>query len=77
MRAGLSVMLLIGFGCSGPEVSQPHDIGESYRNTCPSRRLLPEKGRAVKERCPSPSVGWGPAGEALSGAATAVRMSKL
>ena len=77
MYAGLLVMLLIGFGSSGQEVSQPHDIDESYWDTCPSLRLPPEKDRADKERCPSPSVGWSPVGEALNGAATAVRLPKL
>ena len=77
MRAGLLIMLLIGFGCAGPEASPTRDIAESHRDTCPSRRLPPERGRAIEGRCLAPSVGWGPAGEALSGAATAVWMPKL
>jgi len=74
MRAGLLIMLLIGFGCAGPEAPSTRDVAESHRDTCPSRRLPPERDRAVEGRCFSPSVGWRLAGEALNGAATAVRM---
>ena len=77
MRAGLLIMLLIGFGCAGPEAPHPRDVAESHRDTCPSRRMPPEKDRAVEGRCLAPSVGRSLAGEALSGAATAVRMPKL
>ena len=77
MSAGLLIMLLISFGCAGPEASPTSDVAESHRDTCPSRRLPPERGRAIEGRCFSQSVGWGLAGEALSGAATALRMPKL
>jgi hypothetical protein len=74
MRAGLLIMLLIGFGCAGPEAPPTRDVVESHRDTCPSRRVPSERDRAIEGRCLSQSVGWGLAGEALSGAATAVRM---
>ena len=77
MRAGLLIMLLIGFGCAGPEATPTRDVAESHRDICPFRRVPPEKDRAVEGRCLVPSVGWGPAGEALSGVATAVRMPQL
>ena len=81
MRIGLLVILLIGFGCAGPQAPQTpqtRDVAEeSHGDTCPSRRVFPEKERAIQKRCPSASVGWGTAGEALSGAATAVRMPNL
>jgi len=77
MRAGLLIMLLIGFGCAGPEASPPRDVAEFHRGTCPSHRVPPEGDRAVEGRCLAPSIGWGSAGEALSGAATAVRVPKL
>lgn len=74
MRAGLLIMLLIGLGCAGPEVPQTSGVAESRRDTCHSRQLPPERERAVAERCPSQQAWWGPVGEALSGAATAVRV---
>ena len=77
MRAGLLIMLLIGFGCAGPEASYTRDVAESHGDTCSSRQVPPEKDRAGEGRCLVPSVGWGPASEALSGAATAVRMPQL
>jgi len=77
MRAGLLIMPLIASGCAGPEVSRTHDVAESHRDTCPSRRVPPERDHAVEWRYLAPSVGWGLAGEALSGAATAVRMPQL
>ena len=77
MRAGLLIMLLIGFGCAGPEAPPTREVAESHRDTCSSRRVPPEWDRAVEGRCLVPSVGWGPASEALSGAATAVRMPQL
>ena len=78
MHIGLLVILLIGFGCAGPPASQTRDVAEeSHGDTCLSRLVLPEKERAIQKRCPSASVGWGTAGEALSGAATAVRMPNL
>lgn len=77
MRISLLVMLLIGFGCAGPQVTQTRDVAESHRDTCPSRPVFPEKEPAIQKRCPSASIGWGTADEALSGAATAVRMPNL
>lgn len=78
MRIGLLVILLIGFGCAGPQAPQTQDVvEESHGDTCPFRPVFPEKERAIQKRCPSASVGWGTAGEALSGAATAVRMPNL
>ena len=77
MRIGLLVILLIGFGCAGPQAPQTRDVAEYHGDTCPSRPVFPEKERAIQKRCPSASVGWGTAGEALSGAATAVRMPNL
>lgn len=74
MRAGLLIMPLIGFGCAGPEVSRTHDVAESHLDTCPSSLVPYERDRAVEGRCLVPSVGWGPAGEALSGVATAMRI---
>ena len=76
MRSGLLVMLLIGFGCSGPEAPQPRNVAESHRDTCPSSRVPPERDRDVEGRCLAPSVRWSSAGETLNGAATAVRMPK-
>ena len=77
MRIGLLVILLIGFGCAGPQAPQTRYVAESLGETCSSRPVFPEKERAIQKRCPSASVGWGTAGEALSGAATAVRMPNL
>jgi hypothetical protein len=74
MRAGLLIMLLIGVGCAGSEVPRTSGGMESRRDTCPSRQLSPERERAVAERCSSRQVWWSSVGEALSGAATAVRM---
>lgn len=77
MRLGILVILLIGFGCAGPQVPQPRDVTEFHRDSCPSRPVFPEKEPAIEKRCPSASIGWGTADEALSGAATAVRMPNL
>lgn len=77
MRIGLIVIYFIGFGCAGPQAPQTRDVVEYHGNTCPSRSVFLEKERAVQKRCPSASVGWGTAGEALNGAATAVRMPNL
>ena len=77
MRAALLLMLLIGFGCAGPEVPPTSDVAEFHRDTCPSRRVPPERDRAVEGRCLAPFVGWSLVGEALNGAAIAVRMPKL
>lgn len=74
MRAGLLIMLLIGFGCAGPEAPPTREVAESHRDSCSSRRVPPERDHAVERKCLVPSVGWGPADEALSGAATVVRM---
>ena len=68
---------LIGFGCADPEAPPTRDVAESHRDICPSRRVPPERDRAVEWRFLAQSVGWGLAGEALSGAATAVRMPYL
>jgi hypothetical protein len=77
MRIGLLVILLIGFGCTGPQASQTRDVAEFHGDICPCRLMPPEKERALQKRCPSASVGWGTAGEVLSGAATAVRVPNL
>ena len=77
MRIGLLVILLIGFGCAGPQASQTRDVAEFHGDNCSSRLVPPEKERAIQKRCPSASVGWATAGEALSGAATAVRVPNL
>lgn len=74
MRAGLLIMLLISLGCAGPEVPQTSGMAESRRDTCPSRQLPLEREQAAVGRCPSQPVWWGSVGEALSGAATVVRM---
>ena len=77
MRAALLIMLLIGFGCAGPEALQSRNVAESHRDTCPSRQVPPERDPAVEGRCLAPFVGWSLAGEALNGAATAVRIPTL
>jgi hypothetical protein len=77
MRIGLLVIFLIGFGCAGPQAPQTRYVAEYYGDTCPSRPVFPQKERAIREKFPSASVGWATAGEALSGAATAVRMPNL
>ena len=77
MRVGmLIIMLVIGFGCAGPDVSQPHGVAASSGNACPSGRLSSGMDRAGEGRCLSPSAGWTRVGEALSGAATVVRMPR-
>ena len=77
MLPGLLIMLLVGFGCAGPQLAQIPDIAESEEDTCPSHLAPPEKDHATQKRCPSASSRWGIAGEALSGVATAVRMPNL
>jgi hypothetical protein len=77
MRAGLLIMLLIGFGCAGPEAPPNPRCCRILREYLSSRRLPPERDRAIEGRYFYPSVGWGLAGEALNRAATAVRMPKL
>ena len=77
MRVGLFVILLIGFGCAGPQAPQTRDVAESHGDTCPSRLVPPEKEPAIQKGCSSAPVGWGTAGEALSGAATALRVPNL
>jgi hypothetical protein len=77
MRVGLLAILMIGFGCAGPQGPQTRNVTESRGDTCPSRLVFPEMERAIQERCHSVSVEWGTAGEALNGAATAVRVPNL
>lgn len=76
MRVGLLIMLLIGLGCAGPEVLQHRDLAESHRVPCPPHHLPSERERGTLRTCPSQPVWLGPVGEALSGAATAVRTPK-
>ena len=78
MRTGLLVMLLIGFGCAGPQGPQTRNVPESHGDaTCPSRQVSPEKEHAIQKRCSSVSAGLSTAGKALSGAVTALRMPNL
>jgi hypothetical protein len=77
MRIGLLVILLIGFGCAGPQAPQTRDVAKYQGDICPPRTVFPEKERAIQKRYPSASVGLATAGEALSGAATAVRVPNL
>jgi hypothetical protein len=77
MRVGLLAILLIGFGCAGPQGPQTRNVTEFHGDNCSSRLVPPEKERAIQKRCPSASVEWGTAGEALNGAATAVRVPNL
>lgn len=77
MRVGMLItLLLIGFGCAGPDVSLPQGIAASSGNACPSGRLASGMDRPVEGRCLAPSTGWTRVGEALSGAATVVRMPR-
>ena len=75
MRAGWLLMLVIGFGCAGPDLPRSSVSATSSANVCPSGRLSSERDRTTEGRCLSPS-GWARVGEVLSGAATVVRMPR-
>ena len=76
MRAGWLLMLVIGFGCAGPDHPRSSVSAASSANVCPSGGLSSERDRATEGRCLSPSAGWTRVGEVLSGAATVVRMPR-
>lgn len=72
----LLVVFVVCCGCAGPDVSPRHGLAEFPGNVCPSERLSSGPAHAEEARCLPPSSGWTRVSEALSGAATVVRMPR-
>ncbi len=75
MRIGLCVVLLISFGCAGtPPISTDNLMETSRQDPCPSRQQQSDRGDIRGRSCHDQHAWWNDVGNALSGAATAVRL---
>ncbi len=77
MRTGLYVALLISFGCVGTPVTSTNNLAETSRqDPCASRLQQPQREDIPARSCRAQHVWWNDVGDALSGAATAVRLPR-
>jgi len=77
MRIGLLMFLLVGIGCAR---SQPLVVSDaasvSSQDVCPAGRQRPERARTGEPSCHPQTSWWNTVGDAINGAATAVRLPK-
>lgn len=76
MRTGLCVVLLIGSGCAGIPPPINNLTETSCQDPCPSRLHQPQRDGIPGRSCRAQPVRWNDVGDALSGAATAVRLPR-
>lgn len=76
MRYGLFILVLLSVGCAGSGPSLTNDFADPHQETCHSRQQRPDRARSHSAECRSQHVWWGEVGDALSGAAMAVRLPK-
>ena len=77
MRTGLCVALLISFGCAGTPPTSTDNLTEtSHQDPCPSRLQQPQRDNTPGRSCRAQPVWWNDVGDALSGAAMAVRLPR-
>ena len=76
MRSVLFILIFVSLGCAGPEASLTHDSADLRQETCSSRQQKTERNRPPLATCRSQRTWLGEVGDALNGAATAVRLPK-
>lgn len=74
MRFMLPLLVLLSLGCTGPQAASQHQAAGSRHEACPSSQPPQEFDRAPLVQCHPEHIRWGEVGDALSGAATAVRL---
>lgn len=75
MRTGLCVAVLISFGCAGSSPTATSNLTEtSPQDPCASRLQQSDRGDIRGRSCHDQHAWWNDVGNALSGAATAVRL---
>ena len=72
------VVLCLGMGCAESSRSRSGTEPAAYasRPSCASAASRIDRDPPATLPCPSPSLGWGRLGDAISGAAAAVRPSR-
>ena len=77
MRIGVMIFLVMSLGCAGFQTSGRTDMaGPSSHEVCRASQQNAERGRVSIPTCHSHSLWWNDVGDALNGAATAVRFPK-
>lgn len=74
MHIGLLMLVLTIVGCANPPASFPDTVHLSSQDACLASQQRLERGRPTGSFCQSRSSWWNDVGEALNGAATAVRL---
>ncbi len=76
MRFALPLLFLSSLSCAGPQGTSTTDVAGARHETCLSRQSLQERDQATSANCRSQHMWVGDFSDALSGAATAVRLPK-
>jgi len=77
MRIGLLIFLFVGVGCASPQSSGRTDLAASSpQKVCRAGQQGVDRDRATGPSCRAQSLWWNDVGDALSGAATAVRLPR-
>jgi hypothetical protein len=77
MRTGLCMAVLISFGCAGTPPAMTNNLAETSRqDPCTSRLQQSQRDDIPARSCRAQHVWWNDVGDALSGAATAVRLPR-